>query len=137
MKSAEQILDEEEGYSATIYLDTKDKWTVGKGFLVEPGSAGLSELECDIIVKLRVAKLREVLSGRYIWFELLTKQRQNVIICMAYQMGLGGLDSFRKMKRAISTDNYDLVAREMLDSKWAREYSPGRAKRMADLMVKG
>ena len=47
---------------------------------------------------------------------------------MAYQMGRGGLTEFVRMREAIARQDWDGVAREMLDSKWAREDTPERAQ---------
>ncbi len=49
-------------------------------------------------------------------------------------MGLNRLNGFVKFRQALQNRDYDKAAKEMLDSKWAREDSPARARRMADAM---
>lgn len=43
---------------------------------------------------------------------------QKVLIDMAYNLGLGGLNKFEKMKKALNNKNYPDVAKEMSDSDW-------------------
>ena len=56
---------------------------------------------------------------------------------MSYQLGLSGLSRFRKMIRAIDHMEFESAADEMLDSKWAREDTPHRAARHANVMRTG
>jgi lysozyme len=71
------------------------------------------------------------------WFHLLSYDRQIVIVCMIFQMGLGGVQEFKKMLAALEQGDHEEAARQMLDSKWARVDSPARAKRMAKMMREG
>ena len=55
---------------------------------------------------------------------------------MAFNLGFFGLMKFRMMRGAISSGDFELAAREMLDSKWARQEG-GRAKELAEQMRTG
>jgi lysozyme len=71
------------------------------------------------------------------WFHLLSYDRQLVIVCMIFQMGLGGVRQFKKMCEALERGDSEEAARQMMDSKWAKSDSPARAKRMAKMMREG
>ena len=56
---------------------------------------------------------------------------------MGYQLGIAELMGFKRMLAAMERGDYEAAAREMLDSKWARQDSPGRARRLAERMRRG
>ncbi len=46
---------------------------------------------------------------------------QKVLIDMAYNLGLGGLQKFTDMKKALDAKNYNDVVKEMIDSAWYKQ----------------
>lgn len=62
------------------------------------------------------------------------EERQEVLVQMAYQLGRRGLLSFRKMRAAIASDDWEAAAREALDSNVAREQAPARWQRHARIL---
>lgn len=62
--------------------------------------------------------------------------RQAVLINMAFQLGFGGLMRFEKMIAAYRRHEYELAAKEMLDSRWSKQ-TPGRAKELSEQMHSG
>jgi lysozyme len=61
--------------------------------------------------------------------------RQQILIEMAYQMGGRGLMKFKRFLAALKEGNFSLASDEMLDSSWARDHTPARAKRLAARML--
>jgi len=55
---------------------------------------------------------------------------------MAYNLGLGGLNKFQNMIKAIDDGDYSKAASEMLASRWASQVGD-RAERLAKLMRTG
>jgi len=55
---------------------------------------------------------------------------------MAYNLGIAGLNKFRKMWAAIDVADYATAAEEMLDSKWAKQVGV-RAIRLSRRMRTG
>jgi len=127
-------IETEEGYSERMYKCPADYWTIGAGINLETTAIPkeVADLWLKIIVESRISVLKH-----YEWFNSLNDARQIVIADMAYQMGVGGLLKFQKMIQAILEADYSLAAKEMLDSKWAREDSPARADRNAKIMRTG
>ena len=62
--------------------------------------------------------------------------RGEVLVEMAYQMGVGGLFKFKRMWAALAVGAYSGAAHEMLDSRWAKQ-TPKRAKELAEIMQTG
>jgi len=129
----------EEGFSPTVYKDHLGYWTIGYGLCVDPQKAsGLTEGEARWLLSRRLGeiawKLEERLGG--VWGRM-TIPRRSALINMAYQLGLDGLFGFEKMIDAIKVEDWHAAWREALDSKWAREDTPERALRVADVLLTG
>lgn len=127
-------IEGEEGYSERMYKCPADYWTIGAGINLETTAIPkeVADKWLEIIVQGRISTLKS-----FAWYHSLNEARQIVIADMAYQMGVSGLLRFQKMIQAILEADYDTAAREMLDSKWAREDSPARADRNAKIMRTG
>ncbi len=126
-------IEDEEGYREKIYLCPAGKWTIGAGINLE--AEAIPKDLADEWLKRIVLKRLSVLHG-YDWFNSLDENRQIAVADMAYQMGVSGLLRFQKMIQAILEADYDTAAREMLDSKWARQVKD-RAQRLAKMVRTG
>jgi lysozyme len=62
--------------------------------------------------------------------------RRGVLVNMAYNLGVTGLLSFKKMLSAYKKGAFVEAAQHMLDSKWAKQVGD-RAKRLAEQMRSG
>lgn len=58
---------------------------------------------------------------------------KNVLTEMVFQMGFRGVCGFKKMLAVLESGNYGEAAREMLDSRWARQ-TPRRAQALAAMV---
>ena len=65
-------------------------------------------------------------------YNALNLNQKAALTDMAFQMQTK-LFTFKDMQSALKAGNFEKAREEMLDSKWAREDSPNRAKRIADL----
>jgi lysozyme len=120
-------LKRHEGFSAKPYRCPAGVWTWGYGF------TSITTDEADMVLRLKVLELRHALYERLL---PLTPARQDVIVNMAYNLGLAGLGKFSRMWSALGDGNYDLAATEMLNSKWARQVG-NRAVELAEQMRRG
>lgn len=138
-----------EGYDDKVYLDTKNIPTTGYGFNIEaehirkliPADVlnkkrALTKTEADQIFEKvyaqSVADARQYLGGDV--FDRLPNQQKQVVIDMAYNMGLTRLSGFKGMKKALESGDMAGARRELMDSDYAREDVPNRALRNAELM---
>ncbi len=122
--------------SIADFMIIQDNWhklkvTFGFGFTY------LTKPEAELVLRHRLANIKIELEDKLPVFHRLSKNRQEVLIEMAYQLGVAGLLKFENMIQALIGRNYDRASREMLDSKWAREDTPSRAKELAKKMLKG
>ena len=62
--------------------------------------------------------------------------RQLILMDMAFNMGVPRLCKFKRMWNAIHERKFDAAAREMLDSRWAKQVK-GRATKLANAMHNG
>lgn len=121
MRVLESILNEE-SYEPYPYQDSKGVWSIGHGLTY------LDEDESTIVVQIRIGKISKAIGHT---ISHLSTTRQEVLIEMAYQLGVRGLFGFTRMWAAIRVNDCEGTVREMLDSQWAKEDSPNRANRLA------
>ena len=124
-----ETLKQEEGFDGMPYEDKLGIPTIGYGTKLS-----LSEEEAELLLKHRLDKKILELNEKEPFFLELPQKAQEVIANMAYQLGVGGVLKFKKMWAALKKGDYQKAADEMLDSKWAREQTPNRAKKLAEIM---
>lgn len=127
-------LKDDEGWESSAYQDHLGYWTIGWGFLIDERKGGeipvaVAEHWLTYAVTIRWNEL----VSRLPWMNDQPERVQRALGNMVYQMGVGGVSNFRKMLDALKEGDYDLAAREALDSRWAIQ-TPNRAKRVTDLI---
>jgi len=133
LKLRESLIKDEE-YTNFPYVDVVGKITIGAGYnLTDRGLPDRYLLELlNEDMDFHYKKLNEC----YVWFASLTDNRKVSLLNMCYNLGWRKFLSFNKMLSAISKRDYELAAREMLDSRWAQQVGD-RAIRLANLMEEG
>lgn len=129
---AQLIIDE--GRRALSYVDTVGKITAGVGRNIT--DRPFSDDEIDLMLRNDVAGVERDLDKRLPWWRQMTPARQNVLANMCFNLGINRLLGFERTLTHMRAGRYDDAAREMLDSRWARQVGD-RAKRLATLMRKG
>ena len=140
------ILNFEEGYVETPYLDTLGFPTIAGGIRIGPKGASLSnytfrvprvvgDVWKQVIVEAKKAEMNSR-SNIAAALKQCNPAREDVITSMAYQLGVDGLAQFSKALIFISNGDFTSGANEMLNSLWARQ-TPGRARRHAEVMRTG
>lgn len=124
----------DEGRRALIYLDTEGKWTggVGRNLVDRP----FSDDEIDLMLKNDIAIVEKELDRRLPWWREMTPARQNALANMCFNLGINRLLGFVHALTHMRAGQFDAAAREMLDSKWAKQVG-ARAVRLAVLMRTG
>lgn len=132
-KLAEQ-LKTHEGLRLKPYKDTIGKLTIGIGRNLE--DKGISEKEALSMLNNDVDEFYSKLAKKIPWFLNLDDARQNVLVNMAFNLGIAGLMTFKKMLDAVRLGLYLVAAEEMLNSKWAKQVGY-RAEELAKQMRTG
>lgn len=70
-------------------------------------------------------------------WESMNNARRAALIDMAFQLGLSRLSGFKGMRKAMQTGNWNQVAYETLDSKYAQRDTPARAREIAQIFKTG
>lgn len=138
------FLEDEEGLFLTPYLDSKGVLTVGIGHNLKAKpipeittSSTISKEHAYAILKQDVADVVKDVQRELSWVTSLDEVRLCVVLAMVFQLGIGGVLKFKNFLNALKVHNFSKASNEMLDSKWAKEDSPNRAKRAAQMMLTG
>lgn len=65
----------------------------------------------------------------------LSEVRQLAAVNMAFTLGRAGFSSFKKFIAAIQIGHFREAADQILDSQWARDQAPERAKRVSEMLL--
>lgn len=129
-------LDEDRKKSA--YQDSEGWWTIGIGRLIDARKGGgLRDSEIDFMFNNDVQDRIDEVTRRLPWFQNLDDARKGVLLNMSFQLGVDGLLKFRKTLEQIRLGNYNVAADMMLESLWAKEQTPARARRLSKQMRTG
>lgn len=123
-----------EGLRLKPYKDTVGKLTLGIGRNLE--DKGISEQEALVMLNNDVDYFYSQLNKKLTWFKALDDARQNVLVNMAFNMGVSGLLSFKMTLKLIEYGDYDNAATEMLNSVWAYQVGQ-RAIELSKQMATG
>lgn len=140
------ILNFEEGYREKPYRDTQGYPTVAGGIKIGPKGADMSnytftvprrvgDLWKEVFVENTITEMQlrpTIISA----LKKCNDARRDVLISMAYQMGVPGLAGFKNTLAMIADGNFDGASRGMLNSLWAKQ-TPERAQRHAEVMRSG
>ena len=120
-----------EGLKTKVYRCPKGKLTIGVGRNLE--DKGISKAEAIFLLENDIAEIETELRKRIDFFDKLSDVRQEVLINMAFNLGINGLFKLKKMFKALKNSDYKKAAQEMLNSKWANQVGR-RAKELAKAM---
>lgn len=134
----------DEGVRLRVYRCTAGLLTIGVGHKLTEREVlqGLSEISLEQAGHLLHMDIGIAMNGcASIFgrdrFDGFTEARQRALVNMCFQMGTQGLTKFRRMVDAIMAGDWATARVEALNSKWAREDSPNRARRVAYMLEKG
>jgi lysozyme len=129
--SLKELLIKHEDVRLKPYPDTAGKLTIGVGRnLVDKG---LTYKEAMYLLDNDIADTTNDCLHAFPWFADLTQERQWVIISMVFNMGLAGVQRFTRMLAAIELGDYSLAAKEMGESRWAKQVG-SRADELKGMM---
>jgi lysozyme len=111
-----------EGFRSHAYQDTEGYWTIGYGRLIDQRlGGGITEQEAAVLLDADIARARQEAMNAWPWLVNVDSARQDVVVNMAFNMGVPRLKGFRKFLAALQAGDFSRAADEMLDSRWARQ----------------
>jgi lysozyme len=126
----------DEGLRLKPYRDTVGKLTIGVGRNLD--DVGISEDEAFYMLENDIQKAIQDATdifGTSVWLSL-DEVRQAVIIDMLFNLGKPRFLTFRKFIQAVKEGDFEKAAKEMFDSRWAKQVKD-RAERLAYMMRTG
>lgn len=132
-----EALTKEEGNVPYAYKDHMGFWTIGIGFLIDKDKGGrLPDPICRAWLDYKLDEIDAAFDREIPWWRTRPENVQLALCQMAYQLGVAGTLGFKKMIACIQAGDYGGAKAHALDSKWARDDTPERAKRVTDLFTK-
>lgn len=113
-------------------------WTIGCGHTgpeVHPGLTW-SDAQIDAALADDIQRAADSLDRALPWWRKLSDPREDVLVQMAFQMGVAGVQGFRNTLGFMRLGAFDRAAEGMLASLWAKQ-TPDRASRLAAQMRTG
>jgi lysozyme len=129
-------IKQHEGYRDRLYLDTEGKLTGGWGHHFAVGSY-IPHYVSERLLYNDIYNARKAFERIAKDLELaMNDARRDVCIEMIFNLGASGFTGFKKMLAALKAQDWEGAAREMMDSKWARQVK-GRAVTLSHIMMMG
>ena len=143
------LLKKHEGFRSRVYRCTANKETIGYGYNLDANPLHLTVFELDRLKNKGIAektaenllidqvyKIKFELDKEIHWWLKINQTRRDVLIDMAYNLGVGGLMQLKKILDKIEEGDYSQASIAMLDSKWSKQVH-GRANELSEMMRTG
>lgn len=125
-----------EGLKLQPYRDSLGFLTIGFGRLIDPAKGGgISPDEAEYLLANDLKRAERQCESLPAYLDL-SPVRQAVLIELCFNMGLDGLQKFKRMFGALVQQDYEHAASEMMASKWSGQVG-ARAVRLARQMQTG
>lgn len=131
---AQQLIDHE-GFRPVVYRCTSGKLTIGIGRNLE--SRGISIDEAMLLLGNDIDDCIGSLTSAFPWFASLDSVRQRALVDLRFNLGMGGLLTFKKMLSALAVKDFDTAAGELQRSMWANQVQPDRVRRIFIMLKEG
>lgn len=129
----------EEGLRLYAYPDPLTHgapWTIGYGdATAHPGQTETPDV-AEERLEAQVVKVEAQLDASIPWWRGLNPARQDVLVDMAFNMGVGTLDTFKTFLLMVQSGRYAEAAQDGLHTLWARQVGH-RAHRLMCQMALG
>ena len=131
-------IKEHEGVRKKAYKDSLGNWTIGVGHLIKlPDEHNLLQVSlADVHVdELFLIDLNQAIDDarKFIDADDVPEEVFEVVVNMAFNLGLTKLNKFENLKEALLEGDYNKAADEMIDSEWYHQVG-NRSKRLVDMM---
>ena len=129
-----QHVKESEGLRLKPYLCPAGKLTIGYGHNIEDN--GIPKKIAIALLDIDLGVAQDELFSAFPAYKTLTQNRIDALIDMSFNLGIARLKKFKRMHKAIADHDYEIAARELMDSHYARQVGK-RAEKNRDLIING
>lgn len=120
LQKLKQSIKKHEGLRLKPYQCPKGKTTIGYGRNLTDN--GITQIEADSMLDRDLLNTKLELEDSIKFFHKLDDVRQNVLIEMAFNMGLPNLLEFKNTLKFMEKSDFINASIEMLDSAWHRDF---------------
>lgn len=117
-------LKEHEGLRLKPYTDTVGKLTIGYGRNLT--DVGISRDEAAAMFECDVERATFDALISFPWFKGLDETRQDVVVNLIFNMGIGGVRQFKLMISALERKDWQGAAFELFNSRWCHQVGKDR-----------
>lgn len=128
------MLIKQEGKRKFPYECTAGKISIGVGRNLD--DRGLSDDEIMYLLHNDIEISESELSRTFEWFGLLNQARQDALISLHFNIGLGNLLKFKNTLKHLSDGDFQAASEEMLESRYADQVGQ-RAIDLSDMIRTG
>ena len=132
-ETLKRLIIKHEGIRLKPYIDTTGHITIGIGRNLTDN--GISYDEALYLLRNDLTRAIDELS-HFEWYSTLDINRAIALVDMNFNLGLSRFLTFKKMIEALKQHDYETAAREMLDSRWAKQVGK-RAEELAEILKTG
>src|SRR3989338_8096197 len=122
MASIRDCLIRDEGVRLKPYRDSVGKLTIGVGRNLD--DKGLTRAEAEALLDNDIRDAEADVAHRLPWSAQLDEPRRGVLVMLAFNAGIGGLLTFRKMLAAMGRGAWAEAARELVESHFLPQVRP-------------
>lgn len=138
VKNSEDQLRLDEGEVLHEYKDHLGYSSLGIGRLIDKRrGGGITKEEASYLFQNDLKRVKAQVLRRIPWSNKLDEARFGVLVNMTFQMGIDGVLKFKNTLAMIERGDYKAAAAGMLNSLWAKQQTPDRAKRLSVQMETG
>tara|TARA_R110000822_G_scaffold15230_3_gene52757 strand:- start:179 stop:583 length:405 start_codon:yes stop_codon:yes gene_type:complete len=131
MSLARALVEKHEGRRKVVYNDHLGNATIGVGRNLV--GKGLIDSEVDLLLTNDLIECFDDLSTFH-WFTSATEEQQAAFISWRFQLGAAGIRKFKNTLAYLDKKDYIQAAKEMLNSRWAKQ-TPRRAHEITQLLI--
>lgn len=129
-----EMLKKHEGFRTHPYRCTADKLTIGYGRNLD--DIGITTQEAEFLLMNDIETAIQDTESIFQGFAYFSKNRQNALVNMMFNLGKTRFVKFRKMVRAINKGDWIEAAEQAKDSRWHRQVG-SRALEIEHLLETG
>ncbi len=134
IETLEQRISRHEGTKLKPYKDSRGFLTIGTGRCLD--TKGISVDEALYMLRNDIKACQQAVTSNLPWVTGLDDLRREVLVEMAFQLGINGLLGFKHFLEYAQFHQYDSAADEMLKSAWHTQ-TPRRCEELAEIMRTG